>query len=95
MMERQFSSISISSPWLSRVWQFKDANGPIAGATRNVAQRTSRINLADGRTWLLTPDGWGTIRLLEGRTRTGDCRTGWPARTNAGSSIATGSPMSS
>ncbi len=42
-------------------------NGPIAQATRNVAQRTSTIELVDGRTWMLTPDGWGRIRLVEGR----------------------------
>ena len=62
----QTGMITIASPWLSRVWQFSNADGPIALATRNVAQRTSQIQLTDGRTWLLTPDGWGRIRLLEG-----------------------------
>ncbi len=57
--------VTVASPWFSRIWQFSDNRGPFARATRNVAQRTSHIDLDDGRTWLITPDGWGTIRLLE------------------------------
>ena len=58
--------VTIASPWFSRIWQFSDNRCPFARATRNVAHRTSHITLDDGRTRLITPDGWGTIRLLEG-----------------------------
>lgn len=66
--------ITIASPWFSRVWRFSDNDGTVAQATRNVAQRTSQIVLSDGRRWLLAPDGWGRIRLLEGKSvlATGD-----------------------
>lgn len=65
-MRQAGGTITISSAWLSRVWEFRDEEGPIANATRNVTQRTSTVQLADGRSWLLTPDGWGRIRLVEG-----------------------------
>ena len=60
--------ITIASPWFSRVWRFSDRDGVVAQATRNVAQRTSRVSLAGGRNWLLVPDGWGRIQLVEGES---------------------------
>ena len=65
MMNQPIGTVTIASPWLSRVWRFSDRTGLIAQATRNVANRTSQIELADGRQWTLVPDGWGTIRLVE------------------------------
>ena len=57
--------VTIASPWFSRRWRFSGNSGPLAEATRNVAQRTSRVMLADGREWLLSPDGWGRVQLIE------------------------------
>jgi hypothetical protein len=66
VIDHHVGSMTISSPWFSRIWRFTGKDGPVAHATRNVAHRTSRIALTTGEEWILMPDGWGRIRLLEG-----------------------------
>ena len=68
MTIQPIGTVTIASPWFSRIWQFRTGAGTIAQARRNVAQRTSTIELPDGREWLVIPDGWGRFKLTEDRT---------------------------
>ena len=66
MIGQPIGTITIASPWFSRIWRFRDTSGTIAQATRSVARRMSRIELPDGRVWMVIPDGWGRFTLMEG-----------------------------
>jgi len=53
------------SAFLSRDWELRKDGGLIAVARRQVWRRTSEVELSDGRHWLISPAGWGTVELTE------------------------------
>ena len=58
-------TVTISRRGLSPVWQFRSAVGPLARAVP-YRRRTARVDLPDGRTWLILSEGPDGFRLLEG-----------------------------
>ena len=53
------------SAFLSRDWELRKEGGLIAVGRRQVWRRTSEVELSDGRQWLISPAGWGTVELTE------------------------------
>lgn len=53
------------SAFLSRDWELRKDGGLIAVGRRQVWRRTSEVELTDGRQWLISPAGWGTVELTE------------------------------
>ncbi len=53
------------SAFLSRDWELRKDGGLIAVGRRQVWRRTSEVELSDGRHWLISPAGWGTVQLTE------------------------------
>lgn len=53
------------SAFLSRDWELRKEGGLIAVGRRQVWRRTSEVELRDGRHWLISPAGWGTVELTE------------------------------
>ena len=53
------------SAFLSRDWELRKDGGLIAVGRRQVWRRTSEVELSDGRHWLISPAGWGTVELTE------------------------------
>ena len=58
-------TVTISRRGLAPVWRFRSTAGVMARAIP-ARRRTARIDLPDGRTWLIMPDGTDTLRLREG-----------------------------
>lgn len=74
--------IQARSPLFSRVWEFATPDERLATVTRNIRRRTSTIELADGTTWTIEPDGWGRLALVEnGQTIATAQREGATGRT--------------
>ena len=53
------------STFFSRSWELRKDGGLIAVGRRYVWRRTSEVELNDGRHWLISPGGWGTVDLTE------------------------------
>jgi hypothetical protein len=53
------------SPLFSRAWELRQNAGLVAVGRRHVWKRTSEVELNDGRHWLISPSGWGTVELTE------------------------------
>ena len=64
-LEEAPETTTISRRGLSPEWRFHSAAGPFARAVP-ARRRTARVDLADGRTWLILPDGPDGFRILEG-----------------------------
>ncbi len=59
-----FSGIGeMRSSFFSRTWELRKDSGLIAIGHRRPWQRTSEVELNDGRRWLISPAGWGTVQL--------------------------------
>ncbi len=53
---------------LSRTWELWQGDRLVASVQRLPRHRMSRAQLADGRTWIIAPDGWGVVRVEEDDT---------------------------
>lgn len=58
-------TVTIARRGLAPVWRFQSTTGVLARAVP-ARRRTARIDLPDGRTWLILPDGTDALRLWEG-----------------------------
>ncbi len=57
--------IQARSPFLSRIWEFRGPDGPLAKVQRSVRDRSSRIILTDESEWQIEPAGWGRLVLSD------------------------------
>jgi len=55
----------LRSTLFSRAWELRKDGALIAVGRKHVWQRTSEIELTDGRHWIISPGGWGMVELTE------------------------------